>query len=465
MQYEKHPETKEKLIDEKQIIMGLAHKSIKQYAYICHDKDVYSIKDETEDKTGNKKMGEKKPRHWHIVLRCDNAVEVSAIAKWFGVPEQYVDVPKGVGAFLDCIQYLTHEDEKQAEQGKHRYEDKDICANFDFRAELDVREERKLRYGKDLSIKERIEYEVRYNGMTLNQAQAKDRINYMHDCEKLKKLRIDYISTLAPPKTRINYYISGRGGVGKGLISRALARNLFPDIEDDSDIFFETGAKGALFEGYDGQPVIIWNDRRAGDLLKELGGRSNVFNVLDTHPTRQKQNIKYSSINLCNKVNIINSVQSYEDFLDGLAGEYTDKNGEVHAAEDKGQSYRRVPFIIKLHEQDFDLLLNRGFYEGTNTFDEYIEYAQLRGNMQKIAERCQGNEPLAREIESQCVKNVVTVHNDVLDRLEKWDEAQEDAIRAEFKGVGLVKRENISYLRKDDMGVEERTKIGKVERH
>ena len=138
-----------------------------------------------------------------------------------------------------------------------------------------------------------------------------------------------YISERAPmPKTRLNYYISGTGGIGKGLICRAIARSLYPSLKDDDDIFFEVGAQGVPFEGYDGQPVIIWNDRRAYDLLQELNGRGNVFNVFDTHPARGKQNIKYASVNLINEVNIVNSVQDYSEFLDGLAGEY--RQGREH---------------------------------------------------------------------------------------------------------------------------------------
>lgn len=95
------------------------------------------------------------------------------------------------------------------------------------------------------------------------------------------------------------------------------------------------GAEGVSFDGYDGQPVIIWNDCRAGELIKTLGGRGNVFNVFDTHPSKGKQNIKYGSVNLVNRVNIVNSVQSYTEFLDGLAGEYTDRDGKQIVAEDK----------------------------------------------------------------------------------------------------------------------------------
>lgn len=437
MQYEKHPTTGEPLIDEDIIKVALAHKTIRQWAYICHDEDVYSLRDEADDTTGERKAGDVKPRHWHIVCRCENAVDTALIAKWFGISENYVDVPKGAGAFLDCVEYLTHEDTKQEKLGKRRYEDSKVRANFDFRKELDERAEKKLKYGKDVSPKDALRHDVRYEGLTLKQAQERDKFLYIDDMEKLKKLRMDYIGDCKPPATRINYYVQGRGGVGKGLICRAIARSLFPQYTEDEDIFFEVGAKGAAFEGYDGQPVIIWNDRRAIDLLQELNGRGNVFNVFDTHPTKQKQNIKYGSVNLCNAVNIVNSVQPYIEFLDGLAGEYKDRDGNLQEVEDKGQSYRRFPFMILLHEDDFDMLLNRGFIENTKDFEEYIQYTGIRGNMQRIAEKCGANEKLAHELQGQAVKPITDKHAEVLEKF-AHDTEDEDAIRKEFAEVGTI---------------------------
>ena len=437
MQYVNHPETGEPLLNEDTIKIALAHQTIKQWAYILHDKDVYSQADETNDP--NHKQGDVKPPHWHIVIQCKGAVEIGTIAKWFRIAENFVDIPKGAGAgkFLDCVEYLTHESFKQQELGKHRYDNEEVHSNFEWREKLDRRNENKAKYGKDLSDKDQMRYDVLYRGKTLRQCIAEDKLLYMDNIESLKKLRMEYIGNQQPPTTRMNYYVTGRGGVGKGLLCRALARNLFPDMDDDEDIFFEVGAKGAAFEGYDGQPVIIWNDRRAIDLLQELNGRGNVFNVFDTHPTKQKQNIKYGSVNLCNVVNIVNSVQPYLEFLDGLAGEYKDKDGNTVKSESdqKGQSYRRFPFMIVIHEEDFGVYLNKGFIESTKNYTEYIQYEIIRGNMQRVVEQCGSNVTLAREIQGQMVQKVVDKHNEVVEQIEH-DVTDEDAIRAMFADYG-----------------------------
>lgn len=435
MQYVNHPETGVPLLSRETIEETMKRKGIKQYAYVLHDKDAYSEADEEADP--NHRQEEVKPPHWHIVIQCGYTMEIGVIAKWLGIAENFVDIPKGAGAgkFLDCVEYLTHERAEQQALGKHRYDDSEIIANFDFRAKLDKRNLNKAIYGKDLDEKDQMRYDVLYGGKTLRQCMKQDPLLYMEDFEKLQKLRLQYISMQRPPKTRLNYYICGKGGVGKGLMSRAIARTFYPQYEDDEDIFFEVGAKGAAFEGYDGQPVIIWNDRRAFDLLQELNGRGNVFNVFDTHPTKQKQNIKFSSINLCNTVNIVNSVQDYIEFLEGLAGGYTDKNGEEHEAEDRGQSYRRFPFIIPLHTEDFDLLLNRGFVEETGNYEEYIAHKNLVGNMQRIHSICGANEQLARELEARTVKTITDKHNEVKEKFDH-DTQDEDAIREMFKDYG-----------------------------
>ena len=76
-------------------------------------------------------------------------------------------------------------------------------------------------------------------------------------------------------------------------------------------------------------------------------------------------------MSLCNEINIVNSVQPWKEFLEGLAGGYTDKYGEEHEAEDKGQSYRRFPGMIILHEEDYDFMLNKGYHY---TFLIYLKY-------------------------------------------------------------------------------------------
>lgn len=454
MQYEKHPDTNEPLLNEDTIKIALAHKTINRWAYVAHTEDVYSEEDFIND--SSKVEGHKKPKHWHIVIEMgSNSAEIDTIAKWFGIPSNYVEVAKGHGAFLDCVEYLTHENPNQQALGKHLYKDEEVKANFNFRDELSKRQERKLKYGKDLNDKDTMRLDVLMNGKTLIQCQAENPLLYSDDMDKLKKLRLQYIANMQPPKTRINYYISGRGGLGKGLASRALARSLFPHITNDDELFFIVGNGNATFEGYDGQPVIIWDDCRAFDLLSLLGSRGNVFNVLDTHPVKKRQNIKYGSINLINQVNIINSVQSYVEFLDGLAGEYMTTSGKKRTKEDKGQAYRRIPFIMNLHEEDFDLLVNKGFIENTSNFEEFEVFSGIRGNFQNVRVDFRKREEIAKQVENDMLQIPKQKFDEVISR-ENEEVENVDELLAKYKDVGKTKTDIECEQLKLDLELEPR---------
>ena len=438
MQYERHPETGEVLLTEDKIKDAVAHRTVTRWAYVCHDEDVYSALDEEQNPDHIK--GQKKPRHWHVVMEFkNNAVEIGVVARWLGIPDNFVNVAKGAGAFLDCVQYLTHEDDKQQGLGKRLYDDSRVQANFDFRYELDARAERKARYGKDLPEKDRIRNEVLYHGKTLREVVAENPLAYQDDFKYLESCRLRYISKMAKmPKARINYYVEGLGGMGKGLISKAIARALVDrtGTMNDDDIYFEVGSDKASFEGYDGQPVIIWNDCRAYTLLQKLGGRENVFNVFDPFPPNIAQNIKYGSVRLNNAINIVNSVQPYKEFLDGLAGEDTDKNGETQHAEDKGQSYRRFPFFLVLHEEDYDFGMNRGVFDGTREYEQYMILQGLRGSMRKIVDRAGNNYVLRDMVSGKVLTPVVEKHRELEQRLGHQQQGTDEEILAEFADYG-----------------------------
>ena len=428
-QYEINPKTGEDLhFNESNIKNGLSYKSIKEWAYVCHDKDTYSEKDEIK---GDGKAGEPKGKHWHIVGRCDRAVEIVSLANWFGVPPNQIEIPRGRGAFLDCVEYLTHESEKEQALGKHRYSDEEITSNFDWRRRLLERDELRLKYGADLTKQEQIRYDIIYNGLSLKEAQERDPLYYMDNFKRLRDLRHEYIRNLNVPESRLNFYICGAGGQGKGVASRALARALFPEMKDG--IYYEVGQENAGFEKYDGEPVVIWHDKRAIDLLTECKGRGNVFNIFDTHPSDSVVNIKYGSIKLVNQVNIVNSVQSYNEFLDGLAGEYTAKDGTKQFAEDKGQSYRRFPVIIPLRFNDMDILLSKYFAGLSEDPTEYEHWKRICGSFARVRQICKNNELLAREYEAKLLDGLADKSWELL---QNEQQLSDDEIRLLLSDMG-----------------------------
>ena len=100
-------------VDIQEVMM--THKTIKHYAYILHDKD------------------DTRP-HYHIYVNFGNSgVDSADVAKWFGVPENFVN--KIHGRRTDMLLYLTHGQENQ--KHKHQYSPSEVVANFDFELEIE----------------------------------------------------------------------------------------------------------------------------------------------------------------------------------------------------------------------------------------------------------------------------------------------------------------------------------------
>lgn len=442
-----HPYTGEHILSEDQIRIALSsHKTIKEWAYVLHDKDVYSKEDEDKQRKALKESfsdhgalyhktldefldfygakepekieeftqiyheqyenintedeyiaaylthiaGSHKNNHWHIVMRFDRAQDVQTIATWFGVGTSFVELPKGKGAFLDKVEYITHEHPKQQEQGKYLYPDDEIKANFDFRAALTERAENKAKYGvSELSRKQKMMHHILVDGWTLRKCEEDDRITYMSlSHSKMNELRLDYLMKQPPVPLRITIYVDGDSGLGKSSFCRAIAETLFQDSEHP---YFSIGNdERVTFDGYDGEPCIIWNDFRAVDFITRFTSQG-AYKILDSHPEKEAQQAKHTRVILNNSVNIINGIQPYEEFISGLAGTYNDRHGIHHEAENETQAWRRVPMILCIREDDFDILLNQGFVNNDLfAVKQMVLYNNVRGSMKNVMERLGG---------------------------------------------------------------------------
>ena len=70
----------------------MKYKTIKEWAYIIHDKD------------------DTRP-HYHIYLNFGVGVDTSMVAGWFGIADNFVNKVKGKK--VDMLMYLTHNNESQ----------------------------------------------------------------------------------------------------------------------------------------------------------------------------------------------------------------------------------------------------------------------------------------------------------------------------------------------------------------
>ena len=453
MQYFNHPETGEELFNMDNLAVGLAHKTIKRWSWAIHDKDVWHDFDApfSKDLAGNKlvavgddgqplvnEIGEKyyvrdmnyvgktRPSHIHINIELAVQMPLESIAKWFSIPMKYIQLKKGAGTFLDLTEYLTHEADNQQELGKHRYDDEEVHVSDsfdDWRVQLNKRNETRIRYDKDLSLTDYYQMEVFEGRMTVTDIlKSEDRDVYLalgtggaNWLDKLYKARATYLLKQDPPTTRVNYYMTGNGGSGKGLLSKALARSLYPDLKDDRDIFYEVGQYGNLFDSYDGQPVIIWNDFRGEQLLKALGSRGDVFNVFESHPTAQRVNKKFSEVMLMNTVNIVNSVQDPADFVTDIVGAKYYSDGRVKvAAEDPNQMYRRFPVFIFVDTEYYQMFVSQGFLDSSKEYHDYVSEEKLKQNLRKAISLSGPNTEIYHAEEKRTTKKIVDKHEELL---------------------------------------------------
>ena len=432
MQYVEHPISKKPLINENQIIRGIESLGKCEYAYILHDKD----KDE---------KGILKKPHFHLVINMENATSVFTIAKKFDILPNFINLPQGKSAFGDCVEYLTHQSEEEQKKGKFLYSDDEVKSNFDFKKLVEetvaIRARKILREGTE--TKQTYFFRgVRNGDLTLKEVEEEDEDFYFDNEKELKYFRKVYLQERAPmPKLRICFYIYGEGGVGKDVMSKALARALVDrnnvlNLEDE-EIFFEVGTKKVLFDGYDGQDVVIWSDFRAEELLKCFDNdRGSIFKIFDPFPRKVSQNVKYGKVNLINTYNIVNSVESFEEFANFLVGNVKHKGNFVKTkeSEDIKQVLRRFPFIIPIRADEFDVMMNSGFL-GLGSYDNYIGIGGIVANIREVAEI--KDEKLKKKIERKVTKKIVNKVSEVENKFYKEEKTEEE----KFENFGKTKEE------------------------
>ena len=165
-----------------------SHKTIKQYAYILHDKDVGQSP------------------HWTIYLNFGNSgVDTKQIGEWFGLQESQVERVKG--RKTDCLQYLTHSNDTQ--KFKYQYPASEITANFDF--ETEINNSKILGDFENFSYAEQLEY--------VHSLPRGERVSAFRELEKQWRIHCQWL-TLHPDRNLNVMFVTGTGGTGKTYYAR-----------------------------------------------------------------------------------------------------------------------------------------------------------------------------------------------------------------------------------------------------
>ena len=199
--------------------------------------------------------------------------------------------------------------------------------------------------------------------------------------------------------------MQGEAGTGKTTAAVALARSLYPNLPDKE--LFCIVSQETMFEEYDGQPVLIWDDWRAEELLERFD-RGMVWKLFATNPLPTVVNVKYSSVNLINSVNIMTSVVEFHKFMNKLAGEYVDKRRVKHQAEDMNQGYRRFPVFLEIAKSSYDLYASMSLTGGE--YKEYKRLARVEASMANLAK----NASLSNQ--QKTLKPVAELHGKLVEK-------------------------------------------------
>lgn len=298
---------------------------IKDYAYIIHDKDLYTTVDESRNP--EHKAGRFKPAHIHLLLRFERSQPQSTryIAKWFNLGENFVS--KINGTFDDAILYLAHLNAPD----KAQYDVKDITANFDIQEAVDNANSK----DKLGDIIDRIlSGEIReYNKTTKIDTRLlvypyPDSLRLI---ENAFKVRAEYLLSTQSERNTTCIYICGQAGAGKTTLAKKIADT------HNMDYFVSSGSNDVL-DGYCQQPCIILDDIRPSAL-----GLSDLLKLTDPHtPCSVKSRYKNKYVN-CELI-ILTSVLKIDEFY---------HNVFEHEDEPINQLKRRCKFYIKM---DYDFI-------------------------------------------------------------------------------------------------------------
>lgn len=392
---------KQKLIDLRQ------SGDIIDYALCVHNKDYYTQEDAdraSEEIAGGSKRrpikaGELKPEHVHIPLRLKDPKTMSALTKLVGTgitETMIVNVRRNASGseddtFDDKAAYLCHE--RQPDKAQYSYDE--IWCSFDYKELMERYSKRMIRKGR--GKQSRAFRDDCVNKIAAGEMSINDLIHdYGYAVYEADKRHYDnaesyYLRTHYQGEGfRLTVLITGGSTVGKTPLAKILACSMFKEIENPRQVYYSVGDEGAGLQGYNGQPVIIWDDFRAMDFLASFN-RNVLFNSLfSVHPDPVDFNIKYGSVVLRHTVNIVTCIDDIDTFTRELAGEYTDKNGNIHKSEEKQvlQMYKRIWGLSEVTEDEIVFMVNKGYYNPDPAlYKQYEACLRIQNNTRSLAER------------------------------------------------------------------------------
>jgi len=282
-----------------------AHKTIKQYAYILHDKD------------------EGQSPHWTIYLNFGSSgVDTKQVGEWFGLQESQVEKIKG--RKTDALQYLTHSNDTQ--KYKYQYSPTEITANFDFQTEID--NSKILGDFKNFSYAEQLEY--------IETLPVSEKPTAYRKLETLWKIRCQWLTLHTERKIDV-IFICGKGGAGKTYYAKKLLKSMDYD-------YCLSSSSNDMMQDYLGQKALILDDCRD----RSFKSFEDCLKMLDNHTASTVQS-RFHNKAFNGELIVITSSIPLRYWFRGKNG---DGNYFNVANEDFVQLYRRITSYVEVTQDE-----------------------------------------------------------------------------------------------------------------
>lgn len=323
-------------VDLQEVFMN--YKTIKQWAYIVHDKD------------------DTRP-HYHIYLHFDTGVDTALVAKWFDVPENFINKVKGRQS--DMLKYLTHSNASQ--KFKHQYDASEVIANFDF--EKTIEESQIVGNFDQYSYAQQLAY--------VNSLDVSEKTRMFTQLEKLWKIKCQSDCLKTERNIQV-IFVTGKSGTGKTFFAKRLMEKLGYD-------YCVSSSSNDPFQDYLGQKGIILDDLR--DSSFEL---NDLLKILDNY-TNSSVRSRFTNKVFNGEIIIITSSVPIKYWYSWLKGYDEGRDSLI-------QLYRRINTCVVVSETFIEIfedgLTSTGSYKGKPKFvkNEVIEIKNGEKEKRKISD-------------------------------------------------------------------------------
>ncbi len=330
------------------------YKTIKFWACIKHDKDIYNEQDELDNP--EHRAGTHKKDHYHVYLNFGKQnIDSEMVAKWFSINEHSVKIIETTKEA--CLLYFVHGNEESIKKGKYIYDWSEVRHSSNWNPQVVAEQEQYIGHFERFSYEEQIE-KINQIQDTATKVRLKklldDSFNLDNDVQNLQRDRFLQV-----------IFITGDSGSGKTTFAKQFLEkmNYFDVVPKEYwkykpfdsnnplrrvDYGISSAKDTDVFGMYKGQTAYILDDLRDTTFKFDV-----LLKILDNHtnspvPARFKDKVLKCNILVITSFKPLSTWYKKDDDVDG---------------ESLIQLYRRIGTYIEVDDKEITIyneLNNKG---------------------------------------------------------------------------------------------------------